>query len=416
MSLAAVFNPPWTDRPLWSMFVREKNVGHPKEQMLSVFREHGVVAKDSLENFNKTAEDRNIYQLVAPGWLVVNRMKAFQGSVGVSGLRGIVSGHYICFRPTHEEDSRYLNWLLRSVPYATEYARLSRGVRPGQAEIDNDELRGLPVYLPGLAEQRRIADFLDDQVGKIGRAASLAASIPALARERLLSTLADELDEASGPTVPLRSLSSRITSGPRGWGDLVSEVGTPFIRIGNLPADGIGILDQDVQFVDAPRGLERERTRLCDGDVLISITAALGLVGVVDQAWMVGANVSQHVALVRPRPTLCVAHWLGWALQSPRRRDLLSAAGYGGTKVGLGLAEIGAIRIPAWDRQRQELCAARLKLAEIEYRGAVAAAERLQQLFAERKRALITACVTGEFDVTTAGNRATNAALSGMIA
>ena len=83
----------WTQKPLWSMFVREKNVGHPDETMLSVFREHGVVEKDSRENLNVTAEDRNIYQLVGQGWLVVNRMKAWQGSVGISAYHGIVSGH-----------------------------------------------------------------------------------------------------------------------------------------------------------------------------------------------------------------------------------------------------------------------------------------------------------------------------------
>ena len=67
--------------------------------MLSVYRDLGVVTKDDrIDNFNKTAENRNIYQLVDDGWLIVNRMKAWQGSLGISSLRGIVSGHYICFR------------------------------------------------------------------------------------------------------------------------------------------------------------------------------------------------------------------------------------------------------------------------------------------------------------------------------
>ena len=81
----------------------DQDVGHPDEQMLSVFRDYGVVTKDSRNNLNKTAENRNIYQLVSPGWLVTNRMKAWRGSVGISTLRGIVSGHYICFSPRHKE-------------------------------------------------------------------------------------------------------------------------------------------------------------------------------------------------------------------------------------------------------------------------------------------------------------------------
>ena len=159
--------PQWTMKPLWSMFERVKDVDHPDEQMLSVFREFGVVAKESRDNINKTAENRSIYQLVHPGWLVANRMKAWQGSVGISSLRGIVSGHYICFAPRHGEDSRYLNWLLRSTTYTNGYALLSRGVRIGQAEIDNDEFRLMPVLLPSRGEQRAIADYLDRETARI---------------------------------------------------------------------------------------------------------------------------------------------------------------------------------------------------------------------------------------------------------
>ena len=129
----------WETAPLWSLFTRVKDVGHPHERMLSVYRDHGVIQTDSREdNFNKTAENRNIYQLVDHGWLILNRMKAWQGSVGISTYRGIVSGHYICFQPHHDNDPRFLNHLLRSPIYTAELRRLSRGVRPNQFEIDND--------------------------------------------------------------------------------------------------------------------------------------------------------------------------------------------------------------------------------------------------------------------------------------
>src|SRR5260370_22947937 len=158
----------WRSIPLWALFDRVKDVGYPDEEMLRVYREHGVVKKSSRDdNNNQTDEDRNIYQLIDEGWLVVNRMKAWQGSVGVSFLRGIVSGHYLCFRPKHNEDPRFVNWLLRSEVYTIEYARMSRGVRPGQIEIDNDELHGLRIALPSVDEQCRIADFLETETTRI---------------------------------------------------------------------------------------------------------------------------------------------------------------------------------------------------------------------------------------------------------
>lgn len=174
----------WEIRPLWSMFDKVKDVGHPDEMMLSVFRDLGVVAKDAHQNLNQTAENRNIYQLIGPGWLAANRMKAWQGSVGISTLRGIVSGHYICFRPKHAESSAYLNYLFRSPTYVIGYARLSRGVRIGQAEIDNDQYRLLPVLLPPRDVQAPIVNYLDRETKEIDAAIADAKELIALLQER----------------------------------------------------------------------------------------------------------------------------------------------------------------------------------------------------------------------------------------
>ncbi|MDY6054763.1 restriction endonuclease subunit S [Micrococcus sp.] len=174
----------WRSVPLWAMFRREKRTGFIDEPMVSVFRDYGVVFKSERANLNETAEDRSIYQLVEPGWFVVNRMKAWQGSVGVSFIRGISSGHYLCFRPLHEEDDRFLNWLFRSPQYRHGFAMLSRGVRPGQAEIDNDQLRQMTVVLPPLNEQRAIADRLDRETARIDTLIAKADRFIELAQER----------------------------------------------------------------------------------------------------------------------------------------------------------------------------------------------------------------------------------------
>lgn len=157
----------WESRPLWSMFVREKILGFVDEPMVSVFRDRGVVYKDEHDNLNRTAEDKSIYQLIQPGWLAVNRMKAWQGSVGVSEIRGITSGHYICFRPIHGQDHKFIDYLLRSPGYITWYWKHSRGVRPGQAEIDNQWLNGMPILFPSVDVQREITDHLDREIAEI---------------------------------------------------------------------------------------------------------------------------------------------------------------------------------------------------------------------------------------------------------
>ncbi|WP_081863791.1 restriction endonuclease subunit S [Mycetocola saprophilus] len=180
----------WRTKPLWSMYKRLKDTEHPDEKMLSVFRDYGVVLKNSRQNINKTAENRNIYQLVHPGWLVTNRMKAWQGSVGISPHRGIVSGHYLCFSPLHQESNEYLNWLFRSPRYAVGYSLISRGVRIGQAEIDNDDYRVVPVLLPPIAEQVQISQFLEKQTSKIDTLIDKTRAFIALSKERRAALIA----------------------------------------------------------------------------------------------------------------------------------------------------------------------------------------------------------------------------------
>lgn len=174
----------WRLAPLWSMYERIKDTGHPDEPMVSVFRDHGVVLKESLDNFNKTAENRDIYQLVRPGWLLTNRMKAWQGSVGISGVRGITSGHYLCFAPRHDQDHEYLNLLFRSPRYTAAYRLLSRGVRPGQIEIDNDQYRLLPVVVPPRQEQRELVQHILEQTSQIDLLIGKTEQHIALAKER----------------------------------------------------------------------------------------------------------------------------------------------------------------------------------------------------------------------------------------
>jgi type I restriction enzyme S subunit len=83
------------------LFRREKRTNFVEEPLLSVYRDHGVIPKDSRDdNFNKASEDLSAYQLVEASDLVINKMKAWQGSVGISNHRGIVSPAYFVASPT----------------------------------------------------------------------------------------------------------------------------------------------------------------------------------------------------------------------------------------------------------------------------------------------------------------------------
>ena len=141
--------------------VSHKN--HPNEELLSVYRDYGVIIKSSRDdNNNKAGADLSSYKLVEPGFLVINKMKAWQGSLGVSEYRGIVSPAYItCKTNKRIVDRGYLHHLLRCRNYINEYNRLSFGVRVDQWDMRYDDFKYVPVLLPPMTEQSAIAKYLD---------------------------------------------------------------------------------------------------------------------------------------------------------------------------------------------------------------------------------------------------------------
>lgn len=68
--------------------------------LLSVVHEKGVIVRnieDKEENHNYVPDDLSGYKLVKIGQFAMNKMKAWQGSYGVSRFDGIVSPAYFVF-------------------------------------------------------------------------------------------------------------------------------------------------------------------------------------------------------------------------------------------------------------------------------------------------------------------------------
>lgn len=136
-----------------------------------------------------------------------------------------------------------------------------------------------------------------------------------------------------------------ITSGSRGWAQFYADQGPAFIRIGNLNHGTISLDLREIQRVQPPEGAEGERTRLRPNDILVSITAELGMIGLVP-ATLGEAYINQHIALARPTHGYD-PRFLAWYLASEadgkrRLKDLRRGA----TKAGLGLGDIRGLEIP----------------------------------------------------------------------
>jgi type I restriction enzyme S subunit len=175
----------WELRRLRWLFRPAKRQGHVGKDVLSVYRDYGVITKDSRDdNMNKTPDDLSLYQLVNPNDLVVNKMKAWQGSLGISDVEGITSPDYAVFTPSHHESSSFLHMLLRCDRVVSVYRGISNGIRPSQWRLEPDSFLALHIAIPPRQEQERVALFVTKAIAQFDALTAEAQRAIDLLQER----------------------------------------------------------------------------------------------------------------------------------------------------------------------------------------------------------------------------------------
>ncbi len=137
-------------------------------EVLSLYREYGVVPKDSRDdNYNVTSLDVTKYKYVKPGNLVINKMKAWQGSLAVSEYEGIVSpAYYVYYFSDSSLVKKYFHYLVRAC-YKDEFRRLSGGIREGQWDLPSEAFDNTLMIIPSMKEQKEIVSYLDKKCSEI---------------------------------------------------------------------------------------------------------------------------------------------------------------------------------------------------------------------------------------------------------
>jgi type I restriction enzyme S subunit len=342
-----------------------------------------------------TGEYSERYWAVTPGQLVVNPMWLIGGGIGVSFVNGAVSPDYRVYKLDNAIYPRYIHHLLRSAPYRDQYKLLIRAETTFDRRITKDDFGGMPIPLPPLPTQRAIANYLDSETSQIDALIAAKRRIVDLLKERRQAVI-DRALLAAGTKVPAKHLISRITSGPRGWAQYGADEGVLFLRITNVSASDIELDMTNTMYVNPPEGAERRRTSIYAGDVLVSITAEIGSVGVA-RTTEAGAAVSQHVALLTPK--LCSGDWLAYALCTSDAKAQQEASRYGGTKTQLALEDVANISLPFVSVAEQARVLADLAKIVDTIRTTQRNLALQIRLLREHRQALITAAVTGQLTI-----------------
>lgn len=154
--------------------VSEKN--RPDLPLLSITRELGVIIRDTDDqdsNHNFIPDDLSGYKVIRAGQFGMNKMKAWQGSYGVSSYDGIVSPAYYVFDLISDITPDFFHLAIRSKIYVPFFAAASDGVRIGQWDLNKSRMKEIPLVIPPLDEQQKAIDFIQVQTEKIEKAISM---------------------------------------------------------------------------------------------------------------------------------------------------------------------------------------------------------------------------------------------------
>ncbi|MGQ8975282.1 restriction endonuclease subunit S [Acinetobacter schindleri] len=195
----------WQQKPIWSLFKRIKRTNFPTERLLSVYRDYGVIPKDSRDdNHNRASEDLTPYQLVCANDLVINKMKAWQGSIAISELRGIVSPAYYIYQPKAEYHSKYIHFLIRSAYYIQSYKNYSKGIRVNQWDLEHEAFTHIDLLLPSLEEQQKIVAFLNTETARIDTLIAKQEKLIELLEEQRKSIISHAVTKGLNPNAPMK--------------------------------------------------------------------------------------------------------------------------------------------------------------------------------------------------------------------
>ena len=238
------------------------------------------------------------------------------------------------------------------------------------AEISKSSLAKAEVVLPiDKAEQAKIAEVLSTVDRAIEQTEALIAKQQRIKTGLTQDLLTRGIDEHGNirseqthkfkdsplgripvewDIAPLGSVAESVTSGSRGWAKYYRKEGALFIRIGNLTREHINLRLDDLVFVQPPESAEGLRTAVQAGDLLISVTADLGIIGVIPKGFVQG-YVNQHIALARLRPADVSARFVGWFLSSREGRAQFDRLNESGAKAGLNLPTVRSLLFPRPD-------------------------------------------------------------------
>ena len=173
-------------------------------ELLSVYTDIGVKPRAELEERGNKASTTDGYWIVRKGDIVVNKLLAWMGAIGLSEYDGVTSPAYDILRPHQQINGKFFHYLFRTPLCLSEFKKNSRGIMDMRLRLYFEELGNIYIPFPSYPEQQKIAQFLDDKTAKIDQAVDLAEKQIALLKEHKQILIQNAVTRGLTPDVPLK--------------------------------------------------------------------------------------------------------------------------------------------------------------------------------------------------------------------
>jgi type I restriction enzyme S subunit len=175
----------WEVRRVATLFTQRDERNQPDLPLLEVSINYGVIVREfSTDKIESTAADFNTYKVARHGDIAFNKMRMWQGAVGVAPVDGLVSPDYTVAEAKPELSAEYAGYLFRTEAFSAECARNSQGITWDRLRLYWDGFRDIFIPLPPLAEQDDILRHISTETAKIDRLRAATENSITLLKER----------------------------------------------------------------------------------------------------------------------------------------------------------------------------------------------------------------------------------------
>lgn len=220
--------------------------------------------------------------------------------------------------------------------------------------VRRSKLEQVEIDVPSLDKQEEIEQILNKTSMLIHLRQQELQRLDDLVKARFVELFGDpKINPNNYPVCQLSDFIVFLTSGSRGWAQYCADDGTEwFITIKNVK--DCHIETDNMQPINAPNNAEAKRTRVQEGDLLISITADLGRTGVVTKEIAEhGAYINQHLTCIRLKQDVLNPLYVAYFMESPAGKEQFESKNQSAVKAGLNFNSINSLRlmVPPLDDQ-----------------------------------------------------------------